>query len=148
MNNTKRPQIAQPSLRAAETSLKAGKHSREKVSSARGTSQSMQSSMKQMHTLSALISTPEISWAGTVPWLSRLLEARERDFRGSAFLNNQLAAFFNWPSKKVKGDQFNHFPQLLKQLTEEAGNVYRARLASPREPWSRCILRHKKGKTA
>lgn len=33
--------------------------SREKVSSARGTSQSKQSSMKQMHTLSALTSTPD-----------------------------------------------------------------------------------------
>lgn len=72
--------------------------------------------MKQMHTLSALISTPEISCAGTIPWLSPLLDARERDFRGSAFLNNQLAAFFNWPSKKLQGDQSYQFPQLRKQL--------------------------------
>lgn len=38
---------------------KEGAISREKVSSARGTSQSKQSSMKQMHTLSALTSTPD-----------------------------------------------------------------------------------------
>lgn len=53
------------------------------------------------------------------PWLSRPLEARERDFRGSAFLNNQLAAFFSWPSRKFKGHQFSQLAQLLKQLIEE-----------------------------
>ena len=45
--------------------------------------------------LSAFISTPEINQAGAAPWLCWLLEARERDVRGSAFLNNQLAAFFS-----------------------------------------------------
>jgi hypothetical protein len=55
----------------------------------------MQSSIKQIHTLSAFISTPEINQAGAAPWLCWLLEARERDVRGSAFLNNQLAAFFS-----------------------------------------------------
>ena len=79
----------------------------------------MQSSIKQIHTLSAFISTPEINQAGAAPWLCWLLEARERDVRGSAFLNNQLAAFFSWPAKQSKGDQLDLFPRLLKQLTEE-----------------------------
>ena len=79
----------------------------------------MQSSIKQIHTLSAFISTPEINRADTAPWLCWLLEARERDVRGSAFLNNQLAAFFSWPVKKSKGDQVDLFPLLLKQLTGE-----------------------------
>lgn len=37
------------------------RYSRENVNSARGTSQSMQSSIKQIHILSALISTPEMN---------------------------------------------------------------------------------------
>jgi hypothetical protein len=80
--------------------------------------------MKQMHTLSALTSTPEIRGAGMVPGLSLLLlETRDSDFRGSAFLNSQLAAFFSWPSRKPEGVRCHYFPKHYKESVSSPGKL-------------------------
>lgn len=68
--------------------------SREKVSSARGTSQSRQSSMKQIQTLSAFTSTPD---SGGAEWLLESESARLRIDMISAFSHSHVAAWSNWP---------------------------------------------------
>ncbi len=67
--------------------------SREKVSSARGTSQS-RSSIKQIHTLSAFTSTPD---KGGAEWLLESESVRLRPDMLSAFSNSHVAAWSNWP---------------------------------------------------
>ena len=71
----------------------------EKVSSASGMSQSRQSSMKQMHTLSAFTSTPDRG----AEWLleAELVRALAWPAMFSAFSSNHVAAWSSWPEGRI-----------------------------------------------